>query len=111
MTRETMRCLIQSPHLLTSLTLEDFVRMSPRDIKDLPEPKILMSQAVCGTPIAIVFPLDDYTELYNFYLRINEAVDRLTVAVAGSVALTDEQADTLCATRQSILNLPSGALR
>lgn len=70
MTTETLRLLIESPELLTTITLDELRAMTPLEIKELPEPRLLVTRRACGTPLGVVFPIDDYLELHDAHRRV-----------------------------------------
>lgn len=78
MTSETMKLLVQSPELLNRISIAELRSMDLRAINDLPEPRLLVSElGPMGVTLGIVFPFDDYEELYDGYLRVFQIVAQL----------------------------------
>lgn len=82
MTKETMRIIVEMPELLNRLGVGELRSWELRAIKDLPEPRLLVSElGPMGVPLAVVFPIEDYREFCDVYRRIFDAVAALEKAV------------------------------
>jgi len=78
MTKETMRLLVEWPELLNRISIEQLHNRTPREILDLPEPQLLVTElGPMGVAVAVIFPMDDYRELCEAHRRVFEAIAAL----------------------------------
>ncbi len=84
MTKEMMRLLIEAPELLNRMSLPELFAYSSCGIKDIPEPRLLIPSPLDpdGTPLAIVFPVDDYRELCDVFRRVYDALSGIEGTVS-----------------------------
>ena len=78
MTDETFKLMVQHPELLNKIDISELRTLSARAIKDLPEPKLLVSEpGAFGVTLAVVFPYDDYVQLHDAYCVVMDIVKQM----------------------------------
>jgi hypothetical protein len=67
--------------LLGKLDIKELHALSPRALKDLGVPRLIVSEyGFAEVPVAVIIPYNEYAEFQRVYLELQKQIDKLSVS-------------------------------